>query len=73
MFRQVKLGVAAVLVILTIVLVVQNSDVVETSFLVFSFSMSRGLLLLVTLLVGVVVGMIVSARVFRDKAPKQDD
>lgn len=48
--------VFGVLVALVIVFVLQNTDVVEVKFLVWTKSMSRALILLLTFLIGLVAG-----------------
>ena len=48
--------VFGVLVALVIVFVLQNTDVVEVRFLVWTKSMSRALILLLTFLIGLVAG-----------------
>ncbi|MCA8922802.1 MAG: DUF1049 domain-containing protein, partial [Planctomycetes bacterium] len=70
MKHKLKLGLAGVLAVLMIVLVLQNTEVVQTRLLFMTVEMPRAALLLVTLLVGVVIGMIVAARIFGGaKAP----
>ena len=48
--------VFGILVALVIVFVLQNTDVVEVRFLVWTKSMSRALILLLTFLIGLVAG-----------------
>lgn len=48
--------VFGILVALVIVFVLQNTDVVEVKFLVWTKSMSRALILLLTFLIGLVAG-----------------
>jgi len=48
--------VFGVLVALVLVFVLQNTDVVEVKFLVWTKSMSRALILLLTFLLGLVAG-----------------
>jgi uncharacterized integral membrane protein len=45
-----------ILVALVLVFVLQNTDVVEVKFLVWTKSMSRALILLLTFLIGLVAG-----------------
>jgi len=59
---RVKLVVAGVLALLVLVFVGQNTDVVSIRFIVWEFAMSRVLLILLTLIVGVIIGFI-AARV----------
>lgn len=56
----------AVLVLLVIIVVFQNTTVVDTKILFVTISMPRALLLFLTLLIGVLVGLLVGNR--RNKA-----
>lgn len=60
--KSLKNIIAAVLILLTIIVVLQNTESVETSLLFATVSMPRALLLLITLLVGVVVGLVLGTR-----------
>lgn len=53
---------AAVLAILVLVVVLQNTESVETKLLFATVEMPRALLLLVTMLVGVVLGLVAGLR-----------
>lgn len=59
---SLKLGVAAVIAILMIVLIAQNTALVDTRLLFVTVTMPIAALLLVTLLAGVVLGMVVASR-----------
>ncbi len=61
--KKFKLIIAAALLILAIIVVFQNTAVVETKLLFATISMPRALLLLLTLLIGVAIGLILSIRV----------
>ena len=50
--------VTAILVILVLVFVIQNTQVVQVEFMLWKVSMSRALLLLVTFVIGVVTGWV---------------
>jgi len=54
--------VLAVLASLALIVVLQNTETVETRILWMSFRMPRALLLLVAVLVGVIVGLLVGER-----------
>ncbi len=54
-----KTIVFVILAVLILLFVIQNTQVVETRFLVWTISMSRSLLLLGTFIIGVVVGWLV--------------
>jgi putative membrane protein len=51
-----KTVIFVILAVLILLFVIQNTQVVETRFLVWTISMSRSLLLLGTFIVGVVAG-----------------
>lgn len=53
---------AAILAILVLIVVVQNTDRVETKILWLSFSMPRAVLLFTTLMIGVVLGLFLRLR-----------
>lgn len=57
---RIKLLVALILAVLCIILVVQNTETVETRILFATVSMPRALLLVLTTLVGFVVGLLVA-------------
>lgn len=61
-------GIAISLVIVLIV-VLQNTQSVETRVLFFSFTMPRALLLAITLVVGIIAGLLMGSRFRR----KEDD
>jgi uncharacterized integral membrane protein len=54
-----KTIVFVILASLILLFVIQNTQVVETRFLVWTISMSRSLLLLGTFIIGVIVGWLV--------------
>jgi putative membrane protein len=51
-----KTIVFVILAVLVLLFVIQNTQVVETRFLVWTISMSRSLLLLGTFIIGVIAG-----------------
>jgi uncharacterized integral membrane protein len=59
--KQAKLVIIAVLIVLTIVVILQNTEEVDTRILFVTVTMPRALLLLVTFLIGAVSGMAVAA------------
>ena len=59
---QIKAAVAAILAVLTIIVVFQNTDTVHTRVLFGTVSMPRALLLAVTFAVGVLAGAILCRR-----------
>lgn len=63
----------AVLVIFAIVLIVQNTETVDTRLLFATVSMPRALLLLITLGIGFAIGLLAGGRMRRKTAePKAD-
>ena len=54
-----KTVVFVILAVLILLFVIQNTQVVETRFLVWTISMSRSLLLLGTFIIGVIAGWLV--------------
>ena len=64
--RRVGAGVLAVLML---VVVLQNTESVETRLLFATLSMPRALLLLITLLIGVVIGFAACTWLGRDQGP----
>jgi len=60
--KSAKNLTAAVLLIVAIIIVFQNTETVETKLLFATLSMPRALLLVLTLLVGVVIGLVLSTR-----------
>lgn len=62
-----KLWLAIVLALLAVVVILQNTAVVTVNFLFWDASLSRVLLLLITLLVGFVIGFVVAKLPRRQK------
>ncbi len=60
--KKWKLWCALALAVLVLIVVLQNTDSVETQILWITVSMPRVLLLLIMTLVGVVIGMIAGDR-----------
>lgn len=54
-----KTIIFVILAVLILLFVIQNTQVVETRFLVWTISMSRSLLLLGTFIIGVIAGWLV--------------
>ncbi len=60
--KATKSITAAILLVLVIIIVFQNTEVVETRLLFATLSMPRALLLGLTLLIGVVIGLILGTK-----------
>jgi uncharacterized integral membrane protein len=67
-----KLAAAAIVAILAIIVVAQNTQAVETKLLFVTVTMPRAILLLITLLVGFVLGMLAAGRLSVKPAPKAE-
>ena len=63
--NKIKIAVAAVVAILVIIVIFQNTEVVETQLLFIKVGMPRALLLIVTLLLGVLLGLMAAIRIRR--------
>ena len=63
--NKIKISVAAVVAILAIIVIFQNTEVVETRLLFITVGMPRALLLIVTLLLGVLLGLMTAVRIRR--------
>ncbi len=57
---KAKLTTAFVLAVIAIILVLQNTEPVETKFLFLTLTMPRAALLAITMLIGIAVGILVS-------------
>lgn len=64
---KVKLIALIVVVILAVIIFFQNTKTVETRILFLTFQMSRALLLILTFLLGLVTGVLVTTNFFRQK------
>ena len=64
---KVKNIIIVILVILAIIVILQNTQAVDTKVLFVTVSMPRALLLMVTFLVGLAVGFILSGFWFKKK------
>ncbi len=67
--NKIKIAVAAVVAVLAIIVIFQNTEVVETRLLFITVSMPRALLLIVTLLLGVLLGLMTAIRIRRKPNP----
>ena len=69
-----KIGLVAVLALFALIFVAQNIDVVTVSFLFWEMSMSRAVLLLFPLLIGIIIGWLLHGYLSyrKDKKGLQD-
>jgi uncharacterized integral membrane protein len=65
--RTIKNIVLALSLIVVLIVVLQNTQSVETKVLFVSFSMPRALLLAITLVVGIIAGLLMGSRFSRKK------
>jgi len=71
--QRFKLITAAILALLGVVIILQNTEPVETKLLFLSITMPRAVLLLGTTLIGFALGVLVSLFLQRNnKLPKMD-
>ena len=63
--KRVRIVAVAIVAILAIVVFLQNTEVVETRLLMASVSMPRAVLLIVTLLIGYLLGLATASGIFR--------
>ncbi|MFT5284643.1 MAG: putative integral membrane protein [Planctomycetota bacterium] len=60
--KSLKTYGVAVLLVLVVIVVFQNTETVETKLLFATLSLPRALLLISTLLVGIVIGLVLATR-----------
>lgn len=60
--RALENSLVALLVVLAIVVVLQNTESVETRLLFVEIAMPRAVLLFVTMLIGIVIGLVLGTR-----------
>lgn len=65
--KSAKNLVVAILLILTVIVVLQNTEAVETKLLFMTLSMPRALLLIITLIAGVVIGLVFGTKLSGSK------
>jgi uncharacterized integral membrane protein len=71
--KKAKIWIALVLLVLVIVLVLQNTEAVSTRFLFFTFTLPRATLLALTMLTGVVIGLLMAMAIAARRAQSRDD
>lgn len=62
---KLKIAALAVLVLLAVIVIFQNTDMVQTKFLFITVSMPQVVLLLGTLLIGFAMGVLTAGRIER--------
>ena len=75
MIQKLKIAAIALLALFVLIVVLQNTEAVETNILFFSITMPRAALLFGALVVGFIVGVFTASKVLsRIKGkPKEDD
>jgi len=68
--KSAKNFVVAILLILTVIVVLQNTETVDTELLFMTLSMPRALLLFITLATGIVIGLVFGTKLSPSK-PRQ--
>ena len=69
--QRAKIVIAAIVAILTLIVVLQNTQAVETKILFITVTMPRALLLIVTMLAGFILGILTVSH-YTGKTCKQD-
>lgn len=72
MMPRMRTAVATIVAILVIIVVLQNTQTVETKLLLVTITMPRAVLLFVTLLVGFSLGLITATWLSRRPPKKQE-
>jgi uncharacterized integral membrane protein len=65
-----KLIILIITVVLAVIIFLQNTQTVETRILLLKFQMSRALLLMLTFLLGLLTGILLTTNVLRKKNAK---
>lgn len=68
--NKIKLVALIVVVVLAVIIFLQNTEAVETQILLLRFQMSRALLLMLTFLLGLLTGVLVTTNFLRKKDAK---
>lgn len=68
--NKIKLVALIVVVVLAVIIFLQNTETVETRILLLTFQMSRALLLMLTFLLGLLAGVLLTTNFLRKKGTK---
>jgi lipopolysaccharide assembly protein A len=71
--KKAKIWIALALLVLLIVLVLQNTESVSTRFLFFTFTLPRATLLALTMLTGIVIGLLLAMAVSARRHQRRSD
>ena len=70
--KRAKLILATVITVVAIITILQNTEAVETKLLFMTVTMPRALLLIVTLMVGFILGLLALSHLIRKESRKND-
>ena len=73
MIQKLKIAGIAVLALLVLIVVLQNTESVETKFLFFSITMPRAALLFGALVVGFIIGVFTAGKVLSGVKEKKEE
>ena len=65
--NKIKLVALIVVVVLAVIIFLQNTETVDTRILLLTFQMSRALLLILTFLLGLLTGILLTSNFLRKK------
>jgi len=71
MLKKIKLYTALTLLVALLILVFQNTQIVETKFLFMTVAMPRAALLAITMLVGIFIGILIALALTGKKSQKK--
>lgn len=70
---RLKLVIGFILVVLSIIVVLQNTTPVDTRILFITMTMPRAVLLFITLLVGIALGILIAMHFFNKNKKNKDN
>jgi uncharacterized integral membrane protein len=73
MYNKIKIVVLAILVLLIVIVVFQNTEPVETKILFLKLTMPRAAMLFVTLVIGFALGVLTAGRLVGKLKQKQTE
>jgi uncharacterized integral membrane protein len=71
MLKKIKLYTGLVLLAIVLIVVFQNTQVVETKFLFMTMTMPRAALLAITMLIGIFIGILISLSISGKNVPRK--
>lgn len=70
--KKIKTIVIVILTLLVLIMILQNTQAVETKLLLLTITMPKSLLIIITLLVGFILGFIVTSLLNEKNMPHKD-